>query len=176
MNRPVWRNFDLLLLVTTFVLLTLGIALIYSATVSTEYDTVLSERLFFRQAAYAVAGLLILMLVSAVDYRLLGLASWPVYAFAIALLALVAALGQEGFGAQSWLSLRRGIQPSELTKILLIIFLAKSAGHGYGAGSTCDLGGNGVCGWRTARASRASGPGDGCRGAGGVVFDEGLYA
>ena len=125
MIRPVWRNFDVLLLVTTVLLLAVGIALIYSATVSTESGTVLSERLFFRQATYAAGGLLILLLAAVVDYQLLGLVSWLVYASAIAALALVAVLGQQGFGAQSWLSLRRGIQPSELSKILLIVFLAK---------------------------------------------------
>jgi rod shape determining protein RodA len=128
MIKPVWRNFDFLLLLTTVLLLALGIVLIYSATISTEGDTVLSERLFFRQATYAAGGLFILLLASVVDYQLLGLMSWVVYALAIAALALVAVVGQQGFGAQSWLNLRRGIQPSELSKILLIVFLAKFLG------------------------------------------------
>jgi rod shape determining protein RodA len=62
------------------------------------------------------------------DYQLLGLTSWLLYALAVAVLGVVAIAGQSGFGAQSWLSLRRGVQPSELAKILIIIFLAKYLG------------------------------------------------
>jgi len=125
MSKRVWRNFDFLLLGVTILIASIGIALIYSATISTEGNIELLGRSFFRQIQFAVSGLLILLLVSAIDYHLLGSVHWLVYIVAIGILGLVAVVGQTGFGAQSWLSLRRGVQPSELSKVLMIVFLAK---------------------------------------------------
>ena len=125
MAKRAWRNFDPLLLLVTICIMSLGIALIYSATISTECGDKLLERSFFRQAVFGSSGLLILLLVSAIDYQLLGRMYWFIYIVAIGLLGLVAVVGQAGFGAQSWLSLRRAVQPSELSKVLIIVFLAK---------------------------------------------------
>ncbi len=125
MSERSWRNFDFLLLAATVVLLAAGVALVYSATISAESADPLRERSFFRQLTFAASGLLILFLAAIVDYRLLGLGHWLMYALAIGALGLVALAGRSEFGAQSWLSLRGGIQPSELSKILLIVFLAK---------------------------------------------------
>ncbi len=125
MSKRMWRNFDFLLLVATILLIAIGIALVYSATISTEESTEWTERSFFRQITFGTSGLLILLLASAIDYQILGMASWLLYASAIGTLGLVAIMGQSGYGAQSWLSLRRSVQPSELVKILLILFLAK---------------------------------------------------
>ena len=125
MSKRTWRNFDFLLLLTTVALVAIGIALIYSATVSADDGTPLSERSSFRQLMFGASGLLILVLGSLLDYQLLSLASWMLYALALGALGLVATRGQSGFGAQSWLSLRGGVQPSELAKIFVILFLAK---------------------------------------------------
>jgi len=120
-----WRNFDFLLLAATVVLVTAGVALIYSATISAESADPLRERSFFRQLTFGASGLLILFLAAILDYRLLALGHWLMYALAVGALGLVALAGQSEFGAQSWLSLHGGVQPSELSKILLILFLAK---------------------------------------------------
>ncbi len=125
MERRLWRSFDLLLLISIILIIGIGVALIYSATISTEGSDPLSERSFFRQLTFAASGLLIALFVSAVDYHLLESVHWLIYIAAVGMLALVLVIGQPGFGAQSWLSLRGGIQPSELAKVLLIVFLAK---------------------------------------------------
>ncbi len=125
MTERNWRSFDFLLLAATVVLITAGVALIYSATISAESADPLRERSFFRQLTFGASGLLILFLAAILDYRLLGLGHWLMYALAIGALGLVALAGQSEFGAQSWLGLRGGVQPSELSKILLILFLAK---------------------------------------------------
>jgi len=124
-QKRVWRNFDLLLLIVTILIIAIGIALIYSATISTEDDERLLERSFFRQALFGASGLLILLLVAAVDYHLLSSANWVIYVATLGTLGLVILIGQIGFGAQSWLSQRRAVQPSELAKVLMIVFLAK---------------------------------------------------
>ena len=125
MRKRNWRNFDFLLLAVTIAVVGIGIALIYSATISTESDSPLLERSFIRQALFGISGLFILLLSAVLDYRILGRMHWLLYGAAIATLGVVAAWGQASFGAQSWLSLRRAVQPSELAKVLLIVFLAK---------------------------------------------------
>jgi rod shape determining protein RodA len=131
MSLTNWKYFDLPLLVATVLLVILGVALIYSTTATTEEDLGWRERNFARQAIFGATGLVILLVASAVDYHLLGMGSWLVYALAIGALASVALMGQSGFGAQSWLSLRRGVQPSELAKVLVIVVLAKFHGDHY---------------------------------------------
>jgi rod shape determining protein RodA len=126
--RRNWRSFDWLLLVATILIVAIGVALIYSSTVSTESDEPLLEQSAVRQAVFGATGMLIIVLVAAVDYHWLGSVHWLLYVATIGILALVLAGGQAGFGAQSWLSVRRAIQPSELAKVLLIVVLAKFLG------------------------------------------------
>ncbi|MGC8786615.1 MAG: rod shape-determining protein RodA [Anaerolineae bacterium] len=125
MRRRVWKNFDFLLLLTTISIMGIGIALIYSATISTEASDPLLERSFFRQILSGSSGLLLLLITAALDYQFLGNIHWLIYMAALGILGLVMVTGQVGFGAQSWLTWRRAVQPSELVKVLLIVFLAK---------------------------------------------------
>lgn len=125
MVRRLWRNFDLPLLLLTIGIAAMGVALIYSASISTQVSEPLLERSFFRQALFCLSGLFILLLAAGIDYHLLGHVHWLIYAATLGMLGLVTAIGKVGFGAQSWLSLRRTIQPSELAKVLLIVVLAK---------------------------------------------------
>jgi len=103
----------------------IGVVLIYSATFSVESNDPLLERSYFGQIMLGLSGLIILVLAAATDYHLLGNAHWLIYILAIGVLGLVGTLGRTEFGAQSWLSLRGTFQPSELSKVLMIVFLAK---------------------------------------------------
>jgi rod shape determining protein RodA len=123
-----WRSFDWLLLISTILIVAIGVALIYSSTVSTESDEPLLEQSAVRQTLFAISGLLIILLAAAVDYHWLESVHWPIYALMVGMLAIVLSGGQASFGAQSWLSVRRAIQPSELAKVLLIVVLAKFLG------------------------------------------------
>lgn len=120
-----WRDFDLWLLLATVCVVALGVALIYSATFSAQAAEPLRERSYFRQAMFGLSGIVLILIVAAMDYHWLGHGQWIVYAAVLGMLALVMLLGKSGFGAQSWLSASRGVQPSELAKVLLIVVLAK---------------------------------------------------
>ncbi|OQB28232.1 MAG: Rod shape-determining protein RodA [Chloroflexi bacterium ADurb.Bin180] len=120
-----WRDFDLWLLLATACVVALGVALIYSATFSSQVSEPLQERSYFRQAMFGLSGLVFVLLVAAIDYRWLGHGQWLIYAATLGMLILVRLQGKAGFGAQSWLSARGGVQPSELAKVLLIVVLAK---------------------------------------------------
>ena len=122
MDRRIWRRFDFVLLAAIILLITFGVAMIYSATINTPG----LEGLATRQALYALGGLLLMFVVAAIDYRFYEHFAKLIYVITLLLLGVVFALGQTMFGAQRSISLGLfPIQPSELSKILLILVLAR---------------------------------------------------
>lgn len=127
----IWRNFDFVLMGVTLILIIYGVLMIRSATLG-AVDTDLQNRVE-RQEQYAVVGILVLLVTAAVDYRLLGALHRYIYLVLVGLLALVFVLGVVGAaGAQRWLQVGIPVQPSELSKILLIIVLGQHLQHQYG--------------------------------------------
>lgn len=121
MDKRIWRNYDFMLLGATILALILGIAIVYSAshTISSIQNSAL------RQAVFAAVGLAIGWVVAAVDYRLLDTFSIPLYILIVLLLVAVIVIGQITFNAQRSFDLGIvDLQPSELSKPLLIIVLA----------------------------------------------------
>ena len=125
MNRPssLWWQFDFVLLAIAALLIGFGILVIRSATLD-AIDTDLITRVP-DQIRYALIGALLIFGLAAMDYRILsGLSTW-FYVAMVFLLVLVPFIGREGAGgAQRWLSFGILIQPSEISKILLILTLA----------------------------------------------------
>lgn len=116
-----WRDFDYLLLALILVLMGLGVMMISSAV----QGSLELQGLALRQAIYGAGGLLLVLTLGAVDYRGLGPLQKLIYGLVILLLLLVFAVGQITHGARRWIDL--GIfpfQPSELSKILMILVLA----------------------------------------------------
>jgi rod shape determining protein RodA len=63
---------------------------------------------------------------AAVDYRLLTSLAYPIYLFFLAALVVIKVIGTVAGGAQRWLTIGEYfLQPSELTKIALILALAQ---------------------------------------------------
>jgi rod shape determining protein RodA len=118
-----WERFDFILFGTVIFLIVFGIMMISSAT-QNAVDPDLINRVP-DQINYAILGVVVMMLLSFVDYRLLsGLSNW-IYLINVVLLMLVFFFGVEGdAGAQRWLNLGIRIQPSEIGKIALIICLS----------------------------------------------------
>ena len=125
MNRPssLWWQFDFVLLAIAALLIGFGVLVIRSATLD-AIDTDLIARVP-DQIRYALIGALLIFGLAAMDYRILsGLSTW-FYVAMVFLLVLVPFIGREGAGgAQRWLSFGILIQPSEISKILLILTLA----------------------------------------------------
>jgi len=116
-----WRDFDYALFLLTLLLTGLGVMMISS---TTEGALVL-RGLALRQAIYGVVGLLVMVALGTLDYRVLSHLRKFIYGVALAMLLLVFAVGQITHGAQRWIDL--GIfpfQPSELSKVLIILVLA----------------------------------------------------
>ena len=79
-----------------------------------------------RQIIGVIIGLVAMLVVSLMDYKWVLNFYWLIYGVAIVSLGLVLIIGQEVNGATRWINLGfTTFQPSELAKILLILFFAK---------------------------------------------------
>lgn len=118
-----FRNFDFVLMGVIVILIIFGVMMIGSATrdVASLADRVRSQIL------YSIVSIAVVLILAAIDYRLLTSTWMWTYGFLILILAVVGLLGAEGeAGAQSWLNFGgTTFQPSELAKMLLIIVLAQ---------------------------------------------------
>jgi rod shape determining protein RodA len=119
--------FDWILFLLTLALLGLGLLMVASATASASRAGVaLRDLPIFRQSINAVIALAALVVTSLISYRFWGLWQWALYGAMLAGLLAVLVAGRILFGAQSWFEMgSRGLQPSELAKIILIIVLAR---------------------------------------------------
>ncbi len=132
MNRTgqFWRQFDYILFGATVLLIVFGILMIRSATMG-AIDTELISRVP-DQIQYAVIGLVVMLALAALDYRLLGGMHIWLYIIMVVLLVLVQFLGVVGdAGSQRWINLGIRVQPSEVGKILIIITLGHFLSQRY---------------------------------------------
>ena len=130
------RSYNFRLVILLIVTSVYGIAVINSA--DSSYT--------IKQCAGLLLSLFVMVVVSLIDYNWLLRFYWIMYALNFVLLVLVLALGSESKGAQRWINIGGfRFQPSELTKILLIMFTAKPAQYrtfsnctgSFTAGSHC---------------------------------------
>ncbi len=122
MSLKAWKRLDWPLLLAVGALIFLGAAMIDSATVNSPG----LEGYARRHLIFAAMGVILLFAVASFDYRLLSPLQWPSYVLGLALLMLVDAGGKTRGGAQRWLTLGSvEVQPSELTKGLLLVVLSQ---------------------------------------------------
>ncbi len=122
--RDLFTGLDIPLLLTIIALLILGLVVLYSASmpVSIEYSYHPIEDVL-EQGRWALLGLFIALFISLIDYRKLQPLVFYALAAAVLSLVLVLLIGEERFGAtRTFLNGR--FQPSEITKVILIIYLA----------------------------------------------------
>ncbi|MDD4981045.1 MAG: rod shape-determining protein RodA [Candidatus Omnitrophica bacterium] len=118
------RNISLFILIIALLIACIGVFSIYSSTYQKEGD--FWQFLYKRQIFWVILGLVIFSLASNFNYRRLWDMTHFLYAAALFLLLLVFILGIVRLGAQRWLKLIWfSIQPSEITKLVIVILLAK---------------------------------------------------
>ncbi len=149
-NHKSWKNFDFVLLLTTILIFGMGLAFLYSATYqqSYRYSGVLPQSLVLRQIIWFFFGLLIGTVLVKVHYQKWLELAYPLYALNFVLLLLVLLLGQAKLGAQRWISFGNiAFQPSEFSKLIIILTLARYLGQREATLRHLNLsGGGGV--WR----------------------------
>ena len=117
-----FRDFDWLLLTFVLLICGLGVIEIFSTTYGTKFNGA-----HIRQIYWILAGLVLMLIVSLINYQvLLENAHWLYIASLVSLLS-VAVFGKKYLGARRWIQLPGGqhFQPSEWVKLVLILMLAK---------------------------------------------------
>lgn len=116
-------NLDFTLIVTTLVLMIIGVLFVYSSAFNPVLNTVGDE--YIRQILWAILGLIIVISLSFVNYNYYYDLSGILYVVSIALLVITLAFGRVVNNSRSWLGIfGLGIQPSEFAKIAFILFLS----------------------------------------------------
>ncbi len=118
-----------------FIFLVLAIISLISVFSSIGYSAVISDRTpeqaFVRHLMFVVVTFVVVILLSNFNYRQFSRASWFGYIISIALLIAVFVIGhksnESGSGMSRWLMLPLvgRFQPSELAKVIVIIYLAR---------------------------------------------------
>ena len=115
---------DLYVAVATVTLVVVGILFIFSSGVTADGQIVSRE--YVRQIAWASSGLVLMILITFLDYRSLRQPAWVVFLAAVLLLIITLLFGRVVNGARSWIGVGNlGGQPSEFAKVALVLALAR---------------------------------------------------
>ena len=123
------NKLDYVLIITILFLLSLGVVMVLSASAPSSLSKNGSSYTYFvKQFGFAVSGIVIMLIISKINYRKYKKYYWPIYILSVLvlLLVLVPHLGINVNGATRWIKIPGlgQFQPSEITKIGLIIFYA----------------------------------------------------
>ncbi|RBP95147.1 spore cortex peptidoglycan biosynthesis regulator SpoVE [Cytobacillus firmus] len=120
---------DFILMIVTFMLLAVGLTMVYSAS-AIWADYKFDDSFFFakRQMLFAGVGIIAMFFIMNVDYW-----TWRTWAkvliivcFVLLLLVLIPGIGNVRNGSRSWIGVGAfSVQPSEFMKLAMIVFMAK---------------------------------------------------
>lgn len=125
-RRPA-RKLDLVLAFATLALAAMGVLMVYSATRPKLLEAGSDPHAFLkRQAVWVVVGIAVMVVAAVYDYRRLVQLAPVVYGVTVlTLLAVLTPLGSAAKGTQAWFQFGPfQLQPSEFTKVALVIVLA----------------------------------------------------
>jgi cell division protein FtsW len=122
------KHIDYTLLVVTLLLMAVGVMMVYSSSAILAQERY-HDGLYFlkREVAFTAVGILLIFLGKNINYRLYFKLTYPLLLATFVLLSLVfiPGIGHSAGGAQRWIRVAGfTLQPSEVTKLTVIIFLA----------------------------------------------------
>lgn len=119
---------DFILVVTVLIMLSLGVVMVLSASAPFALAEGGDSYSYVKTQGYcAIAGLVLMLIISKIDYRIYKKLDKVAYIGTILILiaVLIPGLGVESGGATRWIDLQfTTFQPSEVAKVALIIFYA----------------------------------------------------
>ncbi len=124
------KPFDFWLLMTVLVMLSLGLVMVFSSSAYTaqyQYNDI--YRIIKPEVVYAIAGIGVMLVAANIDYHKYGKFSFVFLAGSVIalVLVLVPGIGRELNGSWRWIYVGPvHFQPSEFTKLAIILFLAWS--------------------------------------------------
>ncbi|HEY6971175.1 MAG TPA: rod shape-determining protein RodA [Candidatus Angelobacter sp.] len=131
-----FRDFDWVLLTFVLIICACSVIEVYSTTYGTKFAGA-----HIKQVYWVLGGLLVMFLMSMVNYQVLVENSHWLYGAAILSLLAVTIFGKTYLGAKRWVQLPGGqhFQPSEWVKLVLIIALAKYFSEVHERASLSDI-------------------------------------
>ena len=128
-------SFDKSFFIVVLILLSFGTIMIFSASYAYASANMNDSYHYIkRQLIFAAFGIIVMYVMSHVDYKVIKLAAVPIFVVSILLMLLVtfSNSGEEHKGAARWLELGPiSFQPSEFFKLAVIILLADYISHKY---------------------------------------------
>ena len=122
------RTPDIILLLVTLILVTVGTAMIYSSSSIIALEKYKDGQYFLKkQIFFVILGLISMVLLTKIDYTIWKKAAYPGIILSLILLALlfIPHVGLKRGGATRWLNLGVfSFQVSEMVKIAMVVFLA----------------------------------------------------
>lgn len=118
------RGIDPWIVITSVLLLAVGIAIIYS---TSQASSPPSDPLYYvkHQLMYAAAGAVVFAVAASIDYHIWARFAWYLYGIGFMMLALVIVHGHSALGAQRWIQVGSiQIQPSEFAKLIYVVTMA----------------------------------------------------
>ncbi len=119
-------HFDLTLVLTTLVVSVIGVVMVYTGSRATALSAGLSPHYFLdRQVFFVLLGIVVMVVLAAIDYRRIELVGMVIYGLSVAGLLAVFAIGHSAQGAGRWINVGPiEVQPSEFAIVGLIVALA----------------------------------------------------
>lgn len=122
------QYFDYDLLLVIIFLMCFGLVMLYSTSAYSAQADFGNDMFYFsKQAFIGVASFGVMLFVSRIDYHFYGAFSMEIFVFAMIMMGLVQTpLGVTIYGARRWIQLpfNMTLQPSEITKIAVILFIS----------------------------------------------------
>lgn len=123
-------SFDPIIFFVPIILLQIGIVMVYSSSTIIASENFNDAYFFFKkEILWAMLGIFAILVFMNLDYHILRRFAYPLLVISLALLVLVLIpqFGREVGGAKRWLNLVYfSFQPSELAKLVLIIYMSYS--------------------------------------------------
>lgn len=114
------KNLDITLAVTCFLLLLIGLALIYSTSLNSTLST------FYKQLLYSVIAILLFVFFAYFDFRSLSKISRYLYVFFVLALIVLLGIGHVVKGSSRWFNLGFfNLQPAEFMKLVIVLMLGR---------------------------------------------------
>ena len=118
MNKRILKNIDWSILICVFILVTIGLVALYSATINDNLQE------FKKQCMWIAISIPIMTAMLFIDYNMI--ARFSPYLYGLSIILLVAVLFTPAInGASSWFNIGfLAFQPAEIAKVFVIIFLS----------------------------------------------------
>lgn len=134
-SETVDKQIDFTMLITIIILLCIGLVMVASASSYYALSTFKDSNYFLtRQLLLGIAGVISMIIISKIDYRVYKKWSYLFFGVALALLiaVLIPGVGQQRKGATRWLGFGMlQFQPSEIMKIALVLAISTYIAMNY---------------------------------------------